>query len=95
MVGTESKEEMTTTGTTVSGQECIDKMVLLDELMDSLKKKVFMFNYTMQNRRGDNYNDAENKGIYYSKGSIENSILMIRSELLQLRQLVNKLERVC
>lgn len=84
---------MTTTGTTVSGQECIDKMVLLDKLMDSLKKKVF--NYTMQNRRGDNYNDAENKGIYNSKGSIENSILMIRSELLQLRQLVNKLERVC
>ena len=94
MVGTESEEEMTTTGTTVSGQECIDKMVLLDELMDSLKKKVFLFNYTMQNRRGDNYNDAENKGIYNSK-SIENSILMIRSELLQLRQLVNKLERVC
>ena len=93
-MGTESEEEMTTTGTTVSGQECIDKMVLLDELMDSLKKKVFLFNYTMQNRRGDNYNDAENKGIYNSK-SIENSILMIRSELLQLRQLVNKLERVC
>lgn len=84
---------MITTGITVSGQECIDKMVLLDKLMDSLKKKVF--NYTMQNRRGDNYNDAENKGIYNSKGSIENSILMIRSELLQLRQLVNKLERVC
>ena len=93
-MGTENEEEMTTTGTTVSGQECIDKMVLLDELMDSLKKKVFLFNYTMQNRRGDNYNDAENKGIYNSK-SIENSILMIRSELLQLRQLVNKLERVC
>ena len=93
MVGTESEEEMITTGTTVSEQECIDKMVLLDELMDSLKKKVFIFNYTM-NRRGDNYNDAENKGIYYSKGSIENSILMIRSELLQLRQIVNKLERV-
>lgn len=92
-MGTESEEEMTTTGTTVSEQECIDKMVLLDGLMDSLKKKVF--NYTMQNRRGDNYNDAENKGIYNSKGSIENSILMIRSELLQLRQLVNKLERVC
>ena len=90
---TENEEEMTTTGTTVSEQECIDKMVLLDGLMDSLKKKVF--NYTMQNRRGDNYNDAENKGIYNSKGSIENSILMIRSELLQLRQLVNKLERVC
>lgn len=84
---------MITTGITVSGQECIDKMVLLDKLMDSLKQKVF--NYTMQNRRGDNYNDAENKGIYNSKGSIENSILMIRSELLQLRQLVNKLERVC
>lgn len=92
-MGTESEEEMITTGTTVSEQECIDKMVLLDGLMDSLKKKVF--NYTMQNRRGDNYNDAENKGIYNSKGSIENSILMIRSELLQLRQLVNKLERVC
>lgn len=92
-MGTENEEEMTTTGTTVSEQECIDKMVLLDKLMDSLKKKVF--NYTMQNRRGDNYNDAENKGIYNSKGSIENSILMIRSELLQLRQLVNKLERVC
>ena len=93
-MGTENEEEMTTTGTTVSGQECIDKMVLLDGLMDSLKKKVFLFNYTMQNRRGDNYNDAENKGIYNSK-SIENSILMIRSELLQLRQLVNKLVRVC
>ena len=92
-MGAESEEEMTTTGTTVSEQECIDKMVLLDGLMDSLKQKVF--NYTMQNRRGDNYNDAENKGIYNSKGSIENSILMIRSELLQLRQLVNKLERVC
>lgn len=93
MVGAESEEKMTTTSTTVSEQECIDKMVLLDGLMDSLKQKVF--NYTMQNRRGDNYNDAENKGIYNSKGSIENSILMIRSELLQLRQLVNKLERVC
>ena len=93
-MGTENEEEMTTTGTTVSGQECIDKMVLLDELMDSLKKKVFLFNYTMQNRRGDNYNDAEILGIYNSK-SIEISILMIRSELLQLRQLVNKLERVC
>lgn len=92
-MGAESEEEMITTGTTVSEQECIDKMVLLDGLMDSLKQKVF--NYTMQNRRGDNYNDAENKGIYNSKGSIENSILMIRSELLQLRQLVNKLERVC
>ena len=92
-MGTESEKEMTTTGITVSEQECIDKMVLLDGLMDSLKQKVF--NYTMQNRRGDNYNDAENKGIYNSKGSIENSILMIRSELLQLRQLVNKLERVC
>ena len=92
-MGAENEEEMTITGTTVSEQECIDKMVLLDGLMDSLKQKVF--NYTMQNRRGDNYNDAENKGIYNSKGSIENSILMIRSELLQLRQLVNKLERVC
>ena len=92
-MGTESEEEMTTTGTIVSEQECIDKMVLVDGLMDSLKQKVF--NYTMQDRRGDNYNDAENKGIYNSKSSIENSILMIRSELLQLRQLVNKLERVC
>ena len=92
-MGTKNEEEMITTGTAVSEQECIDKMVLLDGLMDSLKQKVF--NYTMQNRRGDNYNDAENKGIYNSKGSIENSILMIRSELLRLRQLVNKLERVC